>query len=77
MKKGKISVCTNDTSISMSKSIGLPHAITAGVTIGLLIGRLVYDAYRQGIGSGVQSILDSAAKECDCCESVEETTEQQ
>lgn len=74
MKKGKISVTTNDTSISMSKSIGMPYAITAGLTVGLLVGRLVYSIYRQGVGSGVQSMID-AAEPCECCASASESAE--
>ena len=71
MKKGKISVTTNDTSISMSKSIGMPYAIAAGLAVGLGVAKLVYAVYRQGVGSGVQSMLET----CDCCEASDESAE--
>ena len=73
MKKGTVTVNTNETTIGMSKSIGMPQAIIAGVTIGLCVARFVYGVYRDGVGAGVQSMLDNCKE---CAETVEAAAEE-
>lgn len=58
-KKSEVTYYTNTNQLVLHKKIGRKPATAIGSLVGILVASLVYEVYRQGVGAGVQTMINA------------------